>query len=295
MKGKDEIKDLFSDKLGGFEVPVRPELWTNIASQIGSGSTVAAAKGMSLLTKTIISVGVIGTAVVTTIFLITPNTETRTKVKVSEPVSEPIITEPIAVLKETKDINRSIEKKQEETSTKENVIAIPVFEPKEIDQSKNFKSDVSIVKGLKERIESTPPEKSEKGTETLNSYNKNKNKEENITPSDTNKLTTEDTKTGESGALKAFTLGELPNIFTPNGDGNNDILFIESEGLIDFTIVVLDVNQKVVFESNNPDFKWNGIDKLGNIVSPGSYGYYIIARDAKGNKVNRFISLEIRF
>ena len=70
------------------------------------------------------------------------------------------------------------------------------------------------------------------------------------------------------------------------------MFFITSEGLQDFTIVVFDDKQKVVFESNNPNFKWDGIDKFGNKVSSGTYGYYIIAQDSNGNKVNKFMPVD---
>lgn len=301
MKGKDEIKDLFSDKLGSFEAPVRPELWTNIASQIGAAST-----GMSLFAKSIIGIGIAGAAVVTTVLLLKPNTEETQKEK---QVAKTIIVEDTIDNESIQDnksttVNQNIAPKPEKTTNNE----VQQNSPErndfvELDQDQNFKTDISLIDPLKEKVKTVSENKEEKSNTTSGVVNKtttntttenNKIVKENNTQKETSKEETTEFKQNKE-VQKAYSLGELPNIFTPNGDGNNDLLFIESEGLVDFTIVVLDANQKVMFESNDPNFKWNGIDKSGNTVSEGSYGYYIIARDKNDNKVNKFVALEIRF
>lgn len=305
MKGKDEIKDLFSDKLGSFEAPVRPELWTNIASQIGATSTVAST-GMSLFAKSIIGIGIAGAAVVTTVLLVKPNTEETQKEKQvakTTIVDEKINNKSIQENKPTT-VNENIAPKTEKTTNnKVQQISPESIENIELDQDQNFKTDISLIDPLKEKVKTVSENKEEKSNTTSGVVNKtttntttenNKTVKENNTQKETSKEETTEFKQNKE-VQKAYSLGELPNIFTPNGDGNNDLLFIESEGLVDFTIVVLDANQKVMFESNDPNFKWNGIDKSGNTVSEGSYGYYIIARDKNGNKVNKFVALEIRF
>ena len=68
----------------------------------------------------------------------------------------------------------------------------------------------------------------------------------------------------------------IPNVFTPNGDGKNDILQpdkIEDVEKIDLTIF----NRwgQTVFETNDPFINWNGKYKnTEDLVSPGVY-YYI--------------------
>ncbi|PKR82088.1 hypothetical protein CW751_01760 [Brumimicrobium salinarum] len=88
-------------------------------------------------------------------------------------------------------------------------------------------------------------------------------------------------------------IGELPNVFTPNGDGKNDFLFIKSQGLKTFQITVLNKNQKVVYSSNNPDFKWNGMDLNGTPIEAGTYVYIIVAEDEVGNTINKYQHLKI--
>lgn len=67
---------------------------------------------------------------------------------------------------------------------------------------------------------------------------------------------------------------ELPNTFTPNGDGHNDIFkpiknkFIER---VEFQVV----NQwgELVFRTEDPNLNWNGTNLKGSILSDGVYYY----------------------
>lgn len=296
MKGKDEIKDLFSDKLGNFEAPVRPDLWTNIASQIGTGTTAVASTSLSLLTKSIIGVGIISAAVVTAIVVITPNSTIEEKKNTTANVVDITENEPIKEI-EAIGLNEKSKRELEKSTDKTDKNKSPkIIESVEIDQNQNFKTDISLIDALKERKENGFSEKKE---ETIKKEIQQKEttkviEENKAEIKESSKAITEGKKIEEKKVEKAYTLGDLPNVFTPNGDGNNDVLFIESEGLEDFTIVILDAKQKVVFESNDPNFKWNGVDKYGNTVTAGSYGYYIIARDKNGNKVNKFVALDVR-
>lgn len=67
----------------------------------------------------------------------------------------------------------------------------------------------------------------------------------------------------------------LPNIFTPNGDGDNDIFHPIYRRHIDH--IYLDVFNHwgiKVFETHNPQINWDGKDMQGNRLSPGTYYYY---------------------
>ena len=85
----------------------------------------------------------------------------------------------------------------------------------------------------------------------------------------------------------------MPNVFTPNGDGSNDLLFIESELLTEFSVVVLDLNNQVIFKSSDPNFKWDGRMLNGDIAPSGTYVYYVTAIDQFGNAVQKHSSLRI--
>lgn len=87
----------------------------------------------------------------------------------------------------------------------------------------------------------------------------------------------------------------LPTIFTPNNDGSNDEFFIESEGLLDFSIVVMNDKGEILYESDNPDFRWDGRDrKTGLIADDGMYFYIITAKDELGNTISKHQRLQLK-
>lgn len=72
-------------------------------------------------------------------------------------------------------------------------------------------------------------------------------------------------------------IGVIPNVFTPNNDGRNDEFLIQSTEISKFAIVIRNDKGIVVFDSANPNFVWDGLDKMNNPVPSGTYTYQIIA------------------
>ena len=70
---------------------------------------------------------------------------------------------------------------------------------------------------------------------------------------------------------------EIPNIFTPNGDGNNDFFKLtNNQNIESLEVIILNRWGNVVYESKAKDFKWNGKSKNnGNICVDGTYFYKI--------------------
>jgi gliding motility-associated-like protein len=85
----------------------------------------------------------------------------------------------------------------------------------------------------------------------------------------------------------------MPNAITPNGDGINDVLSLDTEGLTDFNVVVLDAANTLVYSSTDPSFKWNGTFLNGDPAPAGTYQYYFTAKDENGTWCNQFSSLTI--
>jgi gliding motility-associated-like protein len=66
---------------------------------------------------------------------------------------------------------------------------------------------------------------------------------------------------------------EIPNVFTPNGDGKNDLLIAKTSGLIEKVNFILYNRTGIeVFRTSEPRLNWNGTYK-GSLVGPGVYFY----------------------
>ena len=79
----------------------------------------------------------------------------------------------------------------------------------------------------------------------------------------------------------------FPNIFTPNGDGKNDyFMLINSMGLEELKIIILNRWGQVVFEDDKADFKWNGqVNNSGADCSDGTYFYKAEFKDVDGTPI----------
>lgn len=70
----------------------------------------------------------------------------------------------------------------------------------------------------------------------------------------------------------------IPNVFTPNGDGINDLFYVVGSGLdpSDFELLVFNRWGQLIFESNQIEKKWDGRNKSGtHYVSDGVYPYIV--------------------
>ncbi|MCQ2271058.1 MAG: gliding motility-associated C-terminal domain-containing protein [Bacteroidales bacterium] len=67
----------------------------------------------------------------------------------------------------------------------------------------------------------------------------------------------------------------VPNTFTPNGDGKNDILYVRSSILKEFTLKIFNRWGEQIFESDKLEYGWDGSFK-GKQCEQGVYDYYLI-------------------
>ena len=75
-----------------------------------------------------------------------------------------------------------------------------------------------------------------------------------------------------------FVCGEsflyVPNAFTPNGDGENDVLYVRGPAIKDMVFRIYDRWGEMVFESFQRPFGWDGTYK-GKMMNPDVYDYYL--------------------
>ena len=78
----------------------------------------------------------------------------------------------------------------------------------------------------------------------------------------------------------------IPNIFSPNGDQQNDVLFVRSNFIFSIEWHIYDRFGEKVFESNSIDYGWDG-KFSGKPVQEGVYFWYINATMIDGSVIER--------
>ncbi|MDE7179631.1 MAG: gliding motility-associated C-terminal domain-containing protein [Muribaculaceae bacterium] len=73
----------------------------------------------------------------------------------------------------------------------------------------------------------------------------------------------------------------IPNAFTPNGDGVNDVWKVGYRSLLSFRCTIFDRYGNEIFRFSDPEQGWDGKYK-GKLVNPGVYFYVIEAKGADG-------------
>ena len=275
MIEKDYIKELFQEKLTSHEVPVRADLWTSVSASIGGSSVTATS--MSIATKLMIAASVSAVALITFYLINNENLE-QSPIKKENPQEQRIIT------------IDSLKIKKEEVKKDEKLL------PEQLEQRVDCAYDFS-----------TPENESDLNSEFQQSNKSDINKEI-ITEKGSQKIDQQNpiirnnyTSTSEIIAKPEIKTKEkessviLPNIFTPNGDGKNDLLSIKIGEVTEFSVVILNQANKVIFTSNDPNFSWDGLAKNGEISPAGTYVYYISAKDLNGKLLTKYSSLTISY
>jgi gliding motility-associated-like protein len=75
----------------------------------------------------------------------------------------------------------------------------------------------------------------------------------------------------------------IPNTFTPNGDGKNDIFRVRGPQYTKFYLAVYNRWGQMVYETTNPNDGWDGIYN-GMPADPGVFGYYVRAACGEGKE-----------
>lgn len=76
---------------------------------------------------------------------------------------------------------------------------------------------------------------------------------------------------------------KIPNAFTPNGDGINDVWKVSYRSLIDFECSIFDRYGNRLYHFTDPSKGWDG-KYNGKVVKPGVYFYVIEAKGADGKR-----------
>ncbi|MBI5219036.1 MAG: PKD domain-containing protein [Bacteroidia bacterium] len=92
------------------------------------------------------------------------------------------------------------------------------------------------------------------------------------------------TMTHKSGCSDSYIVGDIsinsssegfPNVFSPNGDGQNDVFKVPSAGLYNFQVIITNSKGDEIYKWSDPDGVWDGRLKGGSLASPGAYFYHV--------------------
>lgn len=78
----------------------------------------------------------------------------------------------------------------------------------------------------------------------------------------------------------------LPNAFTPNGDGKNDILYVKSNVITDMTLVIYNRWGQEMKKIVTIDEGWDGTYN-GALLAPDAYAYYLKATCINGDQFTK--------
>ena len=80
---------------------------------------------------------------------------------------------------------------------------------------------------------------------------------------------------------------EVPNVFSPNNDGQNELFCVAYESIVKYQCYVYNRWGRPVFSSNNPAICWDGRINGGKPADIGAYYYVIEAEGADGVRHKR--------
>ncbi|MDP4596670.1 MAG: gliding motility-associated C-terminal domain-containing protein [Crocinitomicaceae bacterium] len=277
MTEKDNIKDLFAKGLQDHQVQVDPALWSSISSSIGAG---AAKTGLGIFAKTLI--GVAATTIVAGAVYLSFETK-------SQEVKKQVVKTPQETSKSKEDKERT---STQPTKTKpsfqtfhNNPLPLGCFDINDDDlfipdfDAQNNAETTEVLAFTSTILPHAVPEVIPTQAQVVPQI---------AAPSQI--------QPQQETQAKKPTRISLPNIFTPNGDGQNETLQIDwgSNSVQDFSIVVLDTKNNVVFKSDSPDFNWDGSDLGAEKLPRGAYIYFVTGV-LNGQKWQQSSSLQIQY
>ena len=290
MIEKDTIQELFSKAFENHTAPVKPELWTGVQAKMSAagvaGAGGAAAKGLSVLTKWAIgSAALTSAAVVTTVVVMSSGDEKPTTTTPTYPTTEQTINSTTE--------QPTVAQNQEETTAVNTVTPqdrtirfVPPTIVDRIDDSFDVLEFGPVLGSVDDNVGTVEsPGYDETSGDVDPKKQVGQEPAGNVTDNHegSNETVVSVQKDPEVAAAKL----ELPNVFTPNGDGANDFYkFNRAENIKSLEVTILDANSKEVFRSNEINFEWNGTLFNGGDQAPeGIYTCLVQYRDmANGMK-----------
>ena len=281
MEQNDQIKEFFQQRLSDHQEVVRPEIWAAVSSAIAT--PVLVTTGISILSKTLIGLGIAASVIVSAYLLFSPDDKgvkapTEDKKKAKEVPSIPTNNNTLSPIETIKNTIPLVVQENNDLLSSEDVVYEmndPQIIPFESVQLPNVQlPNTDPLQDMGENVSNDP-------VKTNNDFivmPQVENTNESSPSPDTDQ------------ELKVV----LSNVFTPNGDGTNDYLSIQSEGLQDFSVVILNQANKIVYQSTDSKFSWDGKLVSGDDAPAGNYIYFVTAKSPTGKSIQQSSTLFIQ-
>jgi len=276
MEQNDQIKEFFQQQLSNHQEVVRPEIWSAVSSAIAT--PVLVTTGISILSKTLIGLGIAASVIVSAYLLYSSDEKvvkvpTQQKQKTKEVPSIPTNNNTLFTIETKKNAIPHLVLENNDLLSSEDVV-YDANDPQIIPFESIQLPNTSPLQDMGENVSNDP-------VKTNNDFSvmpQVENTNESSPSPDTDK------------ELKVV----LSNVFTPNGDGTNDYLFIQSEGLQDFSVVILNQANKIVYQSTDAKFSWDGKLASGEEAPAGNYIYFVTAKSSNGKFLQQSSTLLIQ-
>ncbi len=290
MEDKDYIKDLFRDKLEHLETDVRADLWSSVSNNIRSSAVKTVSK--TLIKKLL--VGFAAAAVVSGVAYVLINKEKPTDTSVKpEAIKEKRIQKDENVSLS----NNTLKIPSQLASKEDNVIGLELLVKDEVDSSsfEQANNPDVIVANVTNII--LPPIESENFPQLIGEQLRaiNQSVSTFFKQEDTQIVNVTIDEDFPEEKETTYFIDDLPNIFTPNNDRINDFLTVNSEGIYEFYLIVLNASNQVVYSSSDPNFIWDGTGINGDKTPVGDYVYYITGKDKLGAPIYKSSLLRITY
>lgn len=307
MIEKDDIQDLFREKLQSHEVIPSKGVWQGVSSSIANTAvSTGAGAGTSILLKVAVAVVGVSGLSIATYFVVQeeqsiPSQRTSSSIEIENNTASTAKAESTLIQKETQEESNSTEIESNSIANEAVVIneQLAINGQFEEDNLETVNNDPVIEESIAVSNIVIPEEPISSDVEdVIESVN------ENPIPSElsSNVPSTLESETAvtenEEEIEDLIDLREeeeisLPNIFTPNNDGTNDFFEIAISEKQDFQIVVIDQTNTVIFQSDNVNFRWDGTLPGGEPAPSGNYVYFLSAKTLNGADFVKSSSLRI--
>ncbi len=80
----------------------------------------------------------------------------------------------------------------------------------------------------------------------------------------------------------------IPNAFTPNGDGYNDVFKVSIVDPVNFEMTIFDRWGSLVFKSTDPNIGWDGTSPTTGIIAAGTYTFFVKADRSSETRIEKY-------